>query len=485
MYRLARHGLRRLHVPTVQNGPETVTIVPTVHALCAPQPHHKLVPHLLARNLVESVTSEALYALPEEKKLKVYCGADPTARLLHLGNLLPLMVLLHFVLKGHDVVALVGGATSQVGDPSGRTTERTPMEEQIRESNAKLIRLQMVTFLENGVKYAESRNIDVSKAGKITGLNNFSWWKDVGFLPFLAKYGKHIRVSQMLARESVLARLQGGGLGFNEFAYQVLQAYDFWHLFKEHNVSVQLGGNDQWGNITAGVDLILRLQSGAEAFGMTVPLLTAPSGEKFGKSAGNAVFVSSELTTPFQLYQYFVNTADDMAGTLLKSFTLVPLASIDGLMEAHAKDPAFRIPQRVLAREVTDLVHGPGTGDRMAYVTSFLFPTPDQPFEDDITADLLEEKLAGSGILGEVSLSQFPEGEDVKMSTLLSVVLDKSKRETKQLIKSGGIYLGISRKQLIDDDDVVLFDRANHLFDGRLLMVRVGKQNYKIVSVTG
>lgn len=489
---------RALQKATVERPPETIAIVPpvadlTTSNLLANDYSGSLVSHLLNRRLVESLTNDDLHKLtePSASKLKVYCGADPTAPSLHLGNLFPLMVLLHFVLRGHSVVGLVGGATGAVGDPSGRLTERSKMEDDTRTANVASIEGQIRRFLENGLHYAKSRNIDTAAAGSIETVNNHDWWKDMLFLDFLATYGSHIRVSQMLARDSIQSRLKSHhGIGFNEFAYQVLQAFDFWHLFKTRGVNVQLGGNDQWGNITAGVDLISRLQRPADkakpAFGLTVPLLTTSSGEKFGKSAGNAVFISESLTTPFQMYQYFINVPDDMLRTLLASLTLLPLDAIEGvILPKHQEDPGLRVAQRVLAREVTDLVHGPGVGDEMAYVTSFLFPTPDQPFDDDITADKLLSKLAKSGLLQKLNMAEeFPDPDDVKMSTLLSKVLGKSKNETRNLIKGGGVYLGVERDQLDDQDDVVLFDKHNHLLDGKLLLVRTGKQNYYIVEVT-
>lgn len=488
--------------PTVEGPPETISIVPSVNELAVPDNIKRdfgvsIANHLQNRHLVEALTSEDLYSLtePDAAKLKLYCGADPSARSLHLGNLLPLMVLLHFLLRGHDVVGLVGGATGAVGDPSGRTTERRLLENNEREQNVNKIQAQIHHFLRNGLEYAKSRAYvsDPEKPafGEIESLNNAEWWKSVKLLDFLATFGKHIRVSQMLARDSILSRLlTQGGLGFNEFTYQVLQAYDFWHLFRNHNVRIQVGGNDQWGNITAGTDLISRMLKGSKkeshaAYGMTVPLLTSPSGQKFGKSAGNAVFVDSELTSPFQLYQYFINSQDDMVSRLLKTFTLLPLSSIDELVLArHQKDPGLRIAQRVLAREVVDLVHGPGIGDEMAYITGFLFPTPDQPFNDEVTADILLEKFQKSGILSRISLSEFPNPDEIRMSSLLARVMNKSKTELKNLIKAGGVYLGIDRDQLEDPEDVVLFDKDNHLFENKLLLVRSGKQNYYVVEVT-
>ncbi|ODV81789.1 tyrosyl-tRNA synthetase [Suhomyces tanzawaensis NRRL Y-17324] len=475
----------------------TVTIIPPVHAITNPDHHAAdieapLVGYLQSRYLVESITNDELFELSlntSGKKFKLYCGADPTATSLHLGNLLPLMVLLHFHLRGHDVVGLVGGATGAVGDPSGRTTERSQLEDKQRLDNVQKIQNQMVAFLNGGVEYAKSRNYPVNPDGHISTANNASWWESIKMLDFLANYGRFIRVSSMLGRDSIQSRLKSQhGLGFNEFTYQILQAYDFWHLYKHHGVNMQIGGNDQWGNITAGTDLISRLQKHFKVkeestYGMTVPLLTTPTGEKFGKSAGNAVFIDTQLTSPYQMYQYFINTPDEMVARLLKVFTLLPLSEIEGVVSKHESDPGLRLAQRILAREVVDLIHGNGVGEEMAYITGFLFPTPDQPFNDELSADRLLQNFKRSGILVNLKFEDF-NTDDLKMSTLLSQIIGKSKRETKNLIKSGGIYLGLERDQFEDPEDVVLFDKDNHLLDGKLMLVRVGKQVYHVVHFT-
>ncbi|WEJ94678.1 tyrosyl-tRNA synthetase [Yamadazyma tenuis] len=485
-----------------QNAPETVTIIPDLATLTRadsyePDFNSSLIGHLQSRFLVESITSDDLFDMTSsgaQQKFKLYCGADPTAKSLHLGNLLPLMVLLHFHLRGHDVVTLVGGATGAVGDPSGRDSERAQMEVAEREANVNNISSQMETFIKRGVQYARSRNFPIIKTGQAESLNNLSWWSSIKLLDFLGTYGRHVRVSAMLGRDSIQSRLSSqSGLGFNEFTYQILQAYDFWHLFKHNGVNIQVGGNDQWGNITAGTDLISRLQRAfsknknekeVPAYGLTVPLLTTPSGAKFGKSAGNAIFINEQATSPFQLYQYFINVPDEMVSKLLKCFTLLPSSTIENeVIAKHEEDRAFRIAQRVLAREVTDLVHGVGTGEEMAYITSFLFPTPDQPFEEDISADKLLNAFRKSGILVKLSSSEL-EFDELRLSTVLAKAMNKSKSETRNLVKSGAIYLGIEREQLDDSNDVVLFDRENHLIEDKLLLVRVGKQNYYVVEFT-
>lgn len=473
-----RQVLRRLLTAT--------SVVPSVQELVSQaKPDSGGVMSILqSRFLIELVTNEDLYDLTEtDKKFKLYCGADPSAPSLHLGNLLPLMVLLNFAIRGHSVVGLVGGATGAVGDPSGRTSERQEMEAGTRISNVGHIEKQMATFFSRGIEYAKLRNFPVQPASNEV-LNNFTWWKDIGMLEFLAKYGRHIRVSQMLARDSISSRLNSAeGLGFNEFTYQILQAYDFYHMFKTDGVNIQVGGNDQWGNITAGVDLILRLKpkDDNDAYGITVPLLTTPLGEKFGKSAGNAVFIDSEMTTPYQLYQFFINVPDEMVQRLLRSFTLLPIDVIDKVVESSEQDPTVRKAQRVLAREVVDLLHGPGTGDEMAYISSFLFTTPDMPFEDEVSADKLIKAFEKLGILHYRYFLDYPNINDLKLSTLLADITGKSKREVKNLLAQGAVYMGTDRHQVQDPEDIILFDKER-LIDGKLLLVRLGKNNYYVVE---
>lgn len=395
------------------------------------------------------------------------------------------MVLLNFAIRGHSVVGLVGGATGAVGDPSGRTTERDQMADDDRVSNVSKIRGQLGDFFTRGIEYARSRNFPVADTTLTETKDNYDWWKDMGMLQFLATYGRHIRVSQMLARDSIQSRLNSNeGLGFNEFTYQILQAFDFYHMFKKDGVNIQVGGNDQWGNITAGVDLILRLKpKGDESklFGITVPLLTTPLGEKFGKSAGNAVFIDPKMTTPYQLYQFFIQVPDEMLPKLLRSFTLLPLNVIDAVMTHQQDDPAIRKGQRVLAREVTDLLHGPGTGDEMAYISSFLFPTPDQPFEEELLANKLVRAFEKLGILHNLKFLDFKDINDLNLSTLIAQVSGKLKREVKQLLSQGAVYLGADRTQIQDPDDIVLFDK-DQLIDGKLMLFRLGKNNYYVVE---
>ncbi|AMD20836.1 HDR094Cp [Eremothecium sinecaudum] len=407
-------------------------------------------------------------------KIKLYCGADPTASSLHIGNLLPLMVLLHFYINGHDVVPLVGGATGRVGDPSGRKSARTDMDDSIRMYNVSRISKQLRTFFENGWKYYESRTPEEStkrRPGQVSVANNYDWMKDLGLLDFLATYGRHVRVQAMLSRDSVSSRLESqDGLAFNEFTYQLLQAFDFYHLYKEHSVSVQVGGSDQWGNITAGIDLISRIEPTSKAnpaYGITVPLLTTSSGEKFGKSAGNAVFIDSEMTSSFQLYQFFVNTEDVDLPRLLKIFTLLPPKKIDEVLTKSSINRHLRFGQKYLAREVVDLIHGVGKGKDAESVSEILYGKPHSTY----TARELIRLFSAAK-----NLHHAPIG--TSLSDLITNLINCSKSGAKRRLQQGSVYVGFKRQKLTDD----IFDLKPFLIDGQILILRIGKQNCFVVK---
>ncbi|KAH3683786.1 hypothetical protein WICPIJ_005242 [Wickerhamomyces pijperi] len=437
---------------------------------------------LIANNTAESDLSEIL---EKGAKLGLYCGADPSARSLHLGNLLPLMLLLHFNIRGHSAFTLVGGATGEVGDPSGRATERDAMQEEVRLENVKRIKQQMESFVKNGSRFVKSVNLSgsVIEEGPVEAVNNLDWWKDVTLLKFLSTYGRFIRVSSMLARDSVKDRLTSeAGIGFNEFTYQILQAFDFYYLFKTNNVSIQLGGNDQWGNITAGIDFINRVKpfdkklAKKTAFGITVPLLTTASGAKFGKSAGNAVFIDREMTPSFEIYQYFIKAQDSEVAKLLKIFTFIPLAQIETIMAKHNEDPSFRYAQRILAEQVTDLIHGVGSGKNANIITSILYPFPDEAYPD-ISTDSLVSAFKSANILKTLGKDQF---FNKPYSVVLSEVQQISRNEAKKLIKQGGVYQGFNRVRIDESDDLLLTQES--LIDERVLLLRVGKGKYHMVE---
>ncbi|XP_019791022.1 tyrosine--tRNA ligase, mitochondrial isoform X3 [Orcinus orca] len=284
----------------------------------------------------------------------IYCGFDPTADSLHVGHLLALLGLFHFQRAGHNVIALVGGATARLGDPSGRTKEREALEAERVQSNARALRQGLKALAANHQQlFANGRTW-----GSFTVLDNSAWYQKQDLVDFLAAVGGHFRMGTLLSRLSVQTRLKSSeGMSLAEFLYQVLQAYDFYYLFQHYRCRVQLGGSDQLGNIMSGYEFIHKL-TGEDVFGISVPLITSTTGAKLGKSAGNAVWLNRDKTSPFELYQFFVRQQDDLVERYLKLFTFLPLPEIDHIMQLHVKEPEKRGPQKRLATEVTKLVHG-------------------------------------------------------------------------------------------------------------------------------
>lgn len=459
--------------------------------------------------------SENVAALLENEKTTIYCGADPSAQSLHVGNLVPLIILQHFRSRGHNVIALVGGATGIVGDPSGRSTERAQMESDARAHNITKIRGQLETILDRGMKYLNSRGYAAENFGNGESANNADWWKDMGMLHFLGTYGRHIRVGHMLARDSVKNRMESEqGIGFNEFTYQVLQAYDFWHLHSQKGCKIQVGGNDQWGNITAGIDLISRLraeilkkQKESEkeqkkknaktsgnptqqkphqdsnigllkipkntdpAYGITVPLLTTPSGEKFGKSAGNAIWIDPAMTKPFDLYQYFVKAPDSVVHNYLKMFTFLPLDTISQIMETHTQDEAKRFAQRVLAKEVTNFVHGLGSGTHSEVLSEILFGGSQRT---EHSTQTIIEAFETQDLVMRVKRSDLVGSQ---WRTVLSELTGKSLSEIGRLINGNGVYKGLDRTPVTNSTI-----ESSDLTENKMLLVRIGKSKYFIIE---
>ncbi|XP_053412922.1 tyrosine--tRNA ligase, mitochondrial isoform X2 [Nycticebus coucang] len=284
----------------------------------------------------------------------IYCGFDPTADSLHVGHLLALLGLFHFQRAGHNVIALVGSATARLGDPSGRTKERVALDAERVKGNARALRRGLEALAANHRQFFN----DGRSWGSFTVLDNSAWYQKQHLVDFLAAVGGHFRMGTLLSRLSVQTRLKSPeGMSLTEFFYQVLQAYDFYHLFQRYGCRVQLGGSDQMGNIMSGYEFINKL-TGEDVFGITVPLITSTTGAKLGKSAGNAVWLNRDKTSPFELYQFFVRQQDDSVERYLKLFTFLPLPEIDHLMQLHIKEPEKRLPQKRLAAEVTKLVHG-------------------------------------------------------------------------------------------------------------------------------
>jgi tyrosyl-tRNA synthetase len=316
---------------------------------------------LESRNLIFQTNNRIALKEHLGEAKSIYTGFDPTAKSLHVGNLLTIISLLHFQIGGHQAIALIGGATGSIGDPSGKSTEREVLDPKTLDNNINSIGNQLDLLFTNAKHYANRKGIEIDKPVKI--LNNRDWFKDMLLLDFIGNIGRHARVNSMMAKDSVKSRMDNDGISYAEFTYQLFQAYDFYHLFRNNNVSLQLGGSDQWGNITAGLDLIRRKTDRSEdsekhCFAVTIPLVTTSSGEKFGKSEGNAIWLDKTLLSTYNFYQYFRRTPDSEVEKLLTYFTLLTPKEIATIMDHHKVDSTDQMAQKVLASEVTELVHG-------------------------------------------------------------------------------------------------------------------------------
>ncbi|KAL0575740.1 tyrosyl-tRNA synthetase [Marasmius crinis-equi] len=438
--------------------------------------------------VIDSVWGHVDVTRPEELNASllssprvVYAGIDPTAGSLHIGHLLPLMCLLHFSLRGHTVIPLIGGATGLVGDPSGRKTERSLADAQQVEGNVASLSKGVKQFLQRAFSFAQSRlpagNQEVSVYTPEVK-SNLDWHKDFRMLEFLRNVGRHARVNTMLNRESVRSRLDSKtGLSFTEFTYQLLQAYDFYHLYENHQCTIQIGGSDQWGNIIAGLELIDRIKhdsGGGDAFGITTPLLTTASGEKFGKSAGNAVWLDPEQTSVFDFYQYFLKVEDADVEKHLKLFTMLPVSEVREVMETHQSAPEARTAQRRLADEVTELVHEKTGLEQAQRLTNTMFRTPEARSKQLDAQSLLD------AFKGDPRLKWCPKDELTSVSVMKLASkhgLVPSTSAARNLIQSRGLYY--NDKPVPELHFTI---QENDLLDGRVVVIRAGKDKTIILA---
>ena len=387
----------------------------------------------------------------------LYCGFDPTAPSFQVGNLMPLMLLRHFQLAGHRPIVLMGGGTGFIGDPSGKKSERPLLsEEQIRE-NVRRQRDQLVRLFDFDAK--ETRALV---------LNNADWLVDQRLVAFLRDVGKHFSVNVMMQKESVKARLDAG-ISYTEFSYMLLQAYDFLHLYRKQQCTIQVGGSDQWGNITAGIDLIRRVESG-EAHGLVAPLFTTASGAKFGKTEAGAVWLDPALTSPYKLYQFWMNTDDRDAEQYLKLFTLLPQDEIKALLKSHHKEPGRREAQKKLAIEVTQLVHGDKARYNAVAASAILF--------DEFSPRNVE--LGAFETLAQEIPTVALESADglTLVDAVVRTGLAKSKSEARRAIEQGGIYVNQERVK-----DVARTLGPSDWLGGGHLLLRKGKKDYGLLRV--
>ena len=432
-------------------------------ALPAPEdlPTVAPVPDVLAdldwRGLVAQTTDrDALGRDLAAGPLTLYCGFDPTADSLHVGSLVPLLALRRFQLAGHKPIALAGGATGFIGDPTGRTSERTMMTPDVVAERTRRLGEQMRRFLDFGAGPSGAVLVD-----------NYDWTAPLGVLEFLRDVGSHFPVNVMLARESVSARLESGGLSFTEFSYQLLQSMDFVELYRRHGCRLQIGGNDQWGNITAGLDLLRRVERGS-GHALTFPLVTDSAGQKIGKSTGGGnVWLDAGMTSPYALYQFALNVDDRDVGTYLRLLTFVGQAEVEALDAATADRPQARAAQRRLAAELVGLVHGGEEVRRVQAASAALFG-------GGALEELDESTLAAA--LAEAP-SVTIEGESPPLVDLLATALALSKSDARRAVREGGAYL--NNRKLADEAATPAEDDWLH---GRFLVLRRGKRSMAVVE---
>uniref|UniRef100_A0A1B0DBD8 Tyrosine--tRNA ligase n=1 Tax=Phlebotomus papatasi TaxID=29031 RepID=A0A1B0DBD8_PHLPP len=430
----------------------------------------KLKEREIIQDIFPSTASDEMRTKFTRETQTLYAGFDPTAESLHVGNLLVIVGLLHCQRKGHQPIALLGGATGLIGDPSGRSTERSMLEMDTVEKNLASIRKQIEGVFENHRKYFW--NGDQERLLEPRILNNADWYRSVKLIEFISTVGRHFRMGQMLSRTSVQSRINSeSGMSFTEFTYQMFQAYDWLHLLKEHNCRFQLGGSDQMGNLMSGHELISRMDK-RNVYGITLPIVTNEEGDKYGKSAGKAIWLNPLMTSPFSFYQFFLRSRDADVERLLKLFTFVPLRKITEIMEQHKRVPELREAQKKLAQEVTLLIHGQ---------------------EGLKTAENVSEALYGGNIdiLGELTY------DDVKVTfqgaTLTELLMEPglsvldvalkakcfpTKDDAVRIITAGGFRINHQRTTNIAE----VLSPGIHILKNGISLLRVGKKNYYIVK---
>lgn len=419
-----------------------------------------LIKDLEYRGLVNDLSdAEGLDQLLSNESVVLYCGFDPTADSLHIGNLLPLMALRRFQLAGHSPIALIGGATGLIGDPSGKTAERILNPKEVVDSWINSIKDQLSIFLDFNLK-----------TNPALLLNNYEWISQLNVISYLRDVGKHFSVNAMLAKDSVKSRLENRdvGISYTEFSYMILQSYDFYHLAKHHNCKLQIGGSDQWGNITSGIDLVRRnLQTTVHA--LTFPLITTAEGKKFGKTEAGTIWLDAKKTSPYQFYQFWINISDQDVIRFIKYFTFLDRAAVSALEQSVAEHPEKREAQKALAYEVTSLVHSQSEADLAKKIAEALFKGE----LASLTESQLKEALSG------MPMTSLEENKSMEM-TLLDLTVDTglspSRSRGRNDIESGAIYVNDNR----ESDPYKKLQELNKFF-GKYIVIRKGKKNYHLV----
>ncbi|MEO7922336.1 MAG: tyrosine--tRNA ligase [Chitinophagaceae bacterium] len=422
-----------------------------------------LIAELRWRGLVQDIMPGTEEQLNKEMT-SAYIGFDPTADSLHIGSLVPILLLVHLQKAGHKPFALVGGATGMVGDPSGKSEERNLLSEEVLKHNQEGVKKQLMQYLD----------FDTSKPNAAEMVNNYDWFKDLSFLHFIRDVGKHITVNYMMAKDSVKKRLEGDtGMSFTEFTYQLVQGYDFYWLYKNKNCKLQMGGSDQWGNIVTGTELIRR-KAGGEAFAFTCPLITKADGGKFGKTETGNIWLDPIRTTPYHFYQFWLNASDTDADKWIKIFTFLTQPAINSILEEHKKDPGKRTLQKTLAAAITEFVHGKTALQEATTTTEKLFSNQSAPAESLSVQDL-------EGMEGVVKIDfakdRISNGVDI-ISFLADTGIFDSKGNARKNVQGGGV--SINRKKI---DGIESKVDNSMLLHGRYLLVQKGKKNYYLVKV--
>ena len=424
------------------------------------------VQELTWRGMIQDImpgTEEKLMQGPQA----AYVGIDPTADSLHIGHLVSVMILKHFQNCGHKPIALVGGATGMIGDPSMKSQERNLLDEETLNHNVACLKAQLGRFLD----------FDSDAPNRAELVNNYDWMKDYTFINFIRDIGKHITVNYMMAKDSVkkrLSRESSEGMSFTEFSYQLMQGYDFYWLWKNKGCILQFGGSDQWGNITTGNELIRRIEGG-ESFALTCPLIRKADGTKFGKTEKGNVWLDAERTSPYEFYQFWLNVADDDAERYIKIFTLLDQPTIESLIAEHREDPGQRRLQKVLAREITVMVHGQAEYDNAVAASQMLF--------GNATSEALRklDERTFLAVFGGVPTFEIRK-EDLPCGLLdllaVKTQVFPSKGEARKMVQGGGVSLN---KDKVGDIDYQVSDKD--ILDGKYILAQKGKKNYFIIKV--
>ena len=422
-----------------------------------------IIAELQWRGLLADCTDlEALSKRLASGAMTLYAGFDPTSDSLHVGNLVPLLALRRFQLAGHHPIALAGGATGCIGDPSGKTEERQLLTRERLEANIASIKQQLGALLDFETKTNPARLMD-----------NATWTNHVTFIDFLRDIGKHFSVNQMIQKESVRARMEDRevGISYTEFSYMLLQAFDFYHLRKEFNCELQVGATDQWGNITAGIDLC-RKKLGATVFGLTFPLMTKADGTKYGKTASGAVYLDAKKTSPYRFYQFFIHLEDADVMKIVRMLSFADQSKVAELEQQHTSNPGARAPHKFLAREITELVHGRTAMDDAVRASEVLFGGGVEGLSENTFNDLIGEVPSKELVKSQLDGTGMP-----LVDLLIHSGLCPSKGQARKDIEAGGIYINNVR-----ESSAVRSVATNDLLFGKHLLLRKGKRNYVVLT---